>query len=118
MFVMTLCGRSAMIVFADRFVSELGNTLCEKYPEYDLAVIIDPGACKVSYRTIKDDVDVGKIATLFSGGGHPKSAGHIFNTLLRKDIARSLFFYHIETYMGEPKPEKKKSFWKRKRDKK
>lgn len=107
-FVMCLLGKNAMIVFADRFVSELGNTLCERYPEWDLAVIIDPGSCKVSYRTIKDDVDVSEIAKVFGGGGHPKAAGHICTDVIRKDMARNLFFYHIS---NEVKPEPEKKTW-------
>ena len=113
MFVMTLCGHNAMIVFADRYISQLGNYLCEAYPDYSLAIVIDPGACKVSYRTNKDNVNVGEIAKVFGGGGHPKAAGHIFVDTLRSDMARNLFFYHIGDTVVEPQPEKKKRFLKR-----
>ena len=33
----------------------------------------------VSYRTIKDDVDMDMIAKKYRGGGHPKAAGSKFD---------------------------------------
>lgn len=64
------------IVFADRFISELGNTLCILHPEIDFIAIIDMGNMAVSYRTIRDDINLGtEIASLYGGGGHPKAAG-------------------------------------------
>lgn len=33
----------------------------------------------VSYRTIKDDVDMGMIAKKYGGGGHAKAAGSKFD---------------------------------------
>lgn len=67
------------VVFADRFVSELGNRLCESNDTIDCAMIIDMGARKVSYRSVKPDVDVSKFAAYFGGGGHKAAAGNYFN---------------------------------------
>jgi oligoribonuclease NrnB/cAMP/cGMP phosphodiesterase (DHH superfamily) len=66
------------IVFADRFVSELGNRLCETFDGLDYIAIVDPGSMKVSLRTIKDDVDVSAIAKEHGGGGHKSAAGYYF----------------------------------------
>lgn len=65
----------AGVVFADRFVSELGNQICENHPELDFAAIINLSYKTVSFRTVKDDVDVSLIAKKFGGGGHKKAAG-------------------------------------------
>lgn len=66
------------IVFADRFVSELGNRLCETFNGLDYVAIVDPGSRKVSLRSIKEDVDVGVIAKEHGGGGHKSAAGYYF----------------------------------------
>jgi oligoribonuclease NrnB/cAMP/cGMP phosphodiesterase (DHH superfamily) len=68
------------VVFADRFISELGNRLCEANKDIiDCAMIIDMGARKISYRSVKPDVDVSKLAAYFGGGGHKAAAGNYFN---------------------------------------
>lgn len=68
------------VIFAEQYFSELGNRLCELYPELDYVAIIDICSGKVSYRTIRDDLDVGgTIAHSNGGGGHPKAAGSTFD---------------------------------------
>lgn len=68
------------VIFAEQYFSELGNRLCELYPELDYVAMIDICDGKVSYRTVRDDLDVGGIiAHSFGGGGHPKAAGSTFD---------------------------------------
>ena len=45
------------ITFADKYISELGNKLCELHPELDFVVLINMSTLTVSYRTVKDDLD-------------------------------------------------------------
>lgn len=79
-------------VFANQFVSELGNRLCKMHSEIDFVTIIDVENCTVSYRTIKDDIDLGKdVAALFGGGGHPKAAGSQFDKAVQLQIIQKLF---------------------------
>lgn len=66
------------VVFADRFVSELGNKLCETFDGLDYVAIVDPGSRKVSLRSIKKDVDVSLIAIEHGGGGHKSASGYYF----------------------------------------
>lgn len=67
-------------VFAERFFSELGNRLCQMTPELDYVVIIDISNGKISYRTIRDDLNLGtEIAHAYGGGGHAKAAGSTFD---------------------------------------
>ena len=81
------------IVFADRFISELGNQLCELYPEIDFVAIIDIANQKVSYRTISDDINLGVFAQRYGGGGHPKAAGSQFTEDVLKETIEKIFDY-------------------------
>lgn len=67
------------VVFADKYISELGNELCKLNRELDYIAIVNMSTRSVSYRTIKDDVDMGMIAKKYGGGGHPKAAGSKFD---------------------------------------
>ena len=83
-----LCG----VVFAERYFSELGNRLSELHPELDYIAMIDVAGRKVSYRTVKDDIDLGKeIAHAYGGGGHAKAAGSTFGEEVWFDIFAHLF---------------------------
>ena len=67
------------VVFADKYISELGNELCKLNKVLDYIVIVNMSTRSVSYRTIIDDVDMGMIAKKYGGGGHPKAAGSKFD---------------------------------------
>ena len=87
-----LRGKTCGIVFAEKYASELGNKLCTLHPEIDYVAIINIGHQTVNYRTIKDDIDLGKdVATLFGGGGHPKAAGSQFDTSVLIDTINDIF---------------------------
>lgn len=77
------------VVFAEQYVSELGNYLAELHPEYDAIAIVGPNA--VSYRTVKDDFDVSLIAKRYGGGGHQKAAGHPINTIAKSNYIKEIF---------------------------
>ncbi len=49
-------------------------------PELDYVVMIDICSGKVSYRTTRDDLNLGtEIAHSYGGGGHAKAAGSTFD---------------------------------------
>ena len=84
-------GYTCGFVFADRYISELGNTICEKHPEIDYVVIVNINAGTVSYRTVKD-IDLSEIAKVFGGGGHPKASGSQFNAnTIKANILQNIF---------------------------
>lgn len=87
----SLLNHKVGIVFADKYISELGNYICENNPELDLAVIIDMQSSKMSYRTVKDDVDVSAVASKFGGGGHPKASGSMIKSELIDYFLHNLF---------------------------
>lgn len=71
-----ICG----VVFAERFFNELGNRLAELHPELHYIAMIDIADGKVSYRGVKDEIDLGgEIAHSYGGGGHKKAAGSTFD---------------------------------------
>lgn len=90
MLIMPICDRTCGVVFAERYFSELGNKLCQMHPEIDFVAMIDMSGT-VSYRTVKNDIDLGKdVAKLFGGGGHAKAAGSRFAGA-QFDVINSIF---------------------------
>lgn len=87
-----ICNRVCGVVFADKYFSELGNKLCKLHSEVDFVAIVDLGNKTISYRTIKDDIDLGKeIASKFGGGGHPKAAGSPINGYIWAKVINEIF---------------------------
>jgi oligoribonuclease NrnB/cAMP/cGMP phosphodiesterase (DHH superfamily) len=82
-------GYQAGVVFAERYSSELGNKLSELHPELDFIAIINPSH-SVSYRTVKN-IDLGVIAGVYGGGGHPKASGSPIDKNMRNKIIDLLF---------------------------
>ena len=92
LFTSPMCGRVCGFVFAEKYVSELGNRLCKMHPEIDYVAMIDMGSKTISYRTVKDDIDLGKdVAQLFGGGGHPKAAGSEFSVDVQFKTIEKIF---------------------------
>ena len=85
-------GYTAGIVFAENYASELGNKLATLNPDCDFIAIIDVGGNKISYRTIKDDINLGSdIASHFGGGGHAKAAGSQISQNFTNEVINSIF---------------------------
>ena len=63
------------IVFAENYRSELGNDLCEYYKDTIDALMIINLNRTLSFRSVKDNADVNKLASKFGGGGHLHAAG-------------------------------------------
>ena len=81
------------LVFSDRYASELGNYLSEVHPELDYIAMVNMSNGTVSYRTVKEDIDLGgEIAHSHGGGGHRKAAGSTFDiSVIRDLVIRELF---------------------------
>jgi len=88
----SILGHRAGFVFAEQYISELGNKLSENNPELDFIVILDLGNKKVSYRTTHDFIDLGKdVASHFGGGGHAKASGSQLNAGAIKVLIAMMF---------------------------
>ena len=77
------------VIFAEQYVSELGNQIALNYPEYDAIAII--GSRTVSLRTVKEDIDVSVLAKRFNGGGHKKAAGFPLTADVVSDYINIIF---------------------------
>ena len=92
-----VAGKICGVVFIERYSSEVGNTLCKLHPDIDFVAMINMGRNKIEYRTIKDDINLGKdVAALFGGGGHPKAAGSQFSSDINDEIIFKLFEKPVE----------------------
>ena len=78
------------ITFADKYISELGNKLCELHPELDFVILINMTSLTVSYRTVKN-IDLSAIAKKYGGGGHPKASGSNFNISIINNTLSGIF---------------------------
>lgn len=68
-------GYKVGMVFAEDYISELGNRLCVDNPEIDFAVIVTL-PYTFSFRGVGTKIDLGKFAEEhYGGGGHFNSAG-------------------------------------------
>lgn len=82
---------SVGVVFAENYISELGNKLAEENTDLDFIIIIT-NCNTVSYRGIKDNIDLGKdVASVFGGGGHPKASGSQISEEIRNEILHLIF---------------------------
>lgn len=68
-------GLNCAVVFAEMYISELGDMIGAANPDVDFVAMINMSNGTVSYRTCHDDVDVAAIAARVGGGGHKKAAG-------------------------------------------
>lgn len=79
------------VVFADKYISELGNTLCEKYSELEFITIINMSNQSINFRSIHHQLDLGKdIASKIGGGGHPQAAGATVSSSYVKKVIDDL----------------------------
>lgn len=92
MYITEFCGMKCGFVFAENYFSELGNKLCLMHPEIDFVAMINMDGKTVSYRTVKENIDLGyDIAKLFGGGGHPKAAGSRFTDEIKLATIEKIF---------------------------
>lgn len=103
-------GKAFGYVFAERYFSELGNRLCEMHPEIEYVSMIDISKGFVSFRSVREDVDLGgEIAHSLGGGGHKKAAGSHFDAV---EVGKFVSWSVLNTkpdwsdimpqYLGEP----------------
>lgn len=88
----------AGVVYAESYLSELGNELGKENQHLDYIAMINMGSKKISFRTIHDHIDVSAIAAKYGGGGHQKAAGCSLTEEAYKQ-------YVVATFHIEPIPE-------------
>lgn len=84
-------GHSVGVVFAEQYRSFVGNTLAQKYiNKYDFIIIINISR-SISYRAVKEEIDVNEIASYYGGHGHKLAAGSPLPEHLREDVISMIF---------------------------
>ena len=87
-------GYKAGIVFSENYRSELGNDLSEYYKDkIDFMMIINLNR-SISFRCVKDNINLNEIASLFGGKGHQKAAG----APLKEDLYETLIDNVLDMY--------------------
>jgi oligoribonuclease NrnB/cAMP/cGMP phosphodiesterase (DHH superfamily) len=90
--IVSILNYQAGVVFAEQYQSELGNELAKKFDYADFIVMINPSSGTISYRGVRNEIDLGKdVAKVFGGGGHPKAAGSQIEGKLIDTFINSLF---------------------------
>ena len=72
-----ICGYRGAVLFTGIgfSFSDGSSQFLRRFPEYDVMININLGMKTISYRTMKNNVDLSMIAKKMGGGGHKKSAG-------------------------------------------
>ena len=91
MFHATLASKKCGIVFAEHNRSLLGNYLAQKYSHLIDYVIIINMQQGISFRSVKEDVNVAEIASIYGGGGHIKASGAPMDNTLKKEVIKLIF---------------------------
>lgn len=81
-------------VFAENYISELGNYICKNITGISFAVIINIDTMVVSLRALDGtDIDLASIARGLSsqGGGHPLSAGFTMHESIPINVMQMIF---------------------------
>jgi oligoribonuclease NrnB/cAMP/cGMP phosphodiesterase (DHH superfamily) len=94
MFKTDLHGYRVGIVYAEQNHSILGNTICQNNPDIDFVIIINMGAAKISFRSIKPEIHTGEFAKKFyNGGGHAPASGCEFSKHDREAVFEYIMNY-------------------------
>lgn len=92
--VREISGRKVGVVFAEQYVSELGNRIAEERTDIDCVALINP-SLSVSWRSCPKDgvdrMDCGQFAQQFGGGGHKNAAGSPVTDEQRQAIIDVIF---------------------------
>lgn len=78
------------IVFAESYRSILGNVLAKKNPDLDFIIIINISR-SISYRGIKDDINLSDFASIYGGKGHKHASGSPLPNNIQKLIIKEIF---------------------------
>lgn len=86
------------VVFGEKCISQLADTILEACSDIDICAVILPGS--VSLRTKKSDINLGEIAARMGGGGHQKAAAYMIDKP-NEDMIRTIMNLQEETTIGK-----------------
>lgn len=89
------------VVYAEQYISELGNDIAERYDNLDFILIINSNK-KISFRAKNNKpVDLSEIASMYGGGGHPKASGASIDLEIREQNLTALLDSLSKKYTEE-----------------
>lgn len=78
------------IVFAESYRSILGNELARRNPQLDFIIIINLSR-SISYRGIKEEINLSDFASIYGGKGHKFASGSPLPSNLNKIIIKTIY---------------------------
>ncbi|MDD3341252.1 MAG: DHHA1 domain-containing protein [Bacilli bacterium] len=89
MFFIKIENYKAGVLFAEKYRNEMAEVLSQKYPMLDMIITINVNG-GISFRTIKEDVDLSLFASKYGGGGHAKAAGAPVTIEMKENILKQI----------------------------
>ena len=83
-------GYNVGVVIAESYPSELGNYIAKNNPQYDFVIVINPNT-GISYRCVREDIDLSQFAQKLGGGGHQKASGSRIPDGARDSLVNYIF---------------------------
>lgn len=80
------------VLFSDRYTSDVGNALAEMYKDtYDFIAMIKLRTKNISYRAVKDNIDLTVFTQKYGGNGHKHAAGSPIPDMVPTNIIHEIF---------------------------
>lgn len=80
------------VLFIEQYASEVGNALAEMFRDrFDVIAMIKMRTGRISYRAVKEEIDLIIFSKKFGGNGHKHAAGSPIPGLLKEQMIQSIF---------------------------
>lgn len=90
--LVTIDGYQVGVLFSELYASDVGNALSTMYRDtYDFIAMIKMRTGKVSYRAVKDNVDLTLFAQKYGGNGHKHAAGSKIPESIKEKIIQMIY---------------------------
>ena len=92
MYVTKMDGKDVAIIYAEKYRNDIKDYISEnKIVDVDLLIIIKLKEQSISYRSMKENVDVNAFARKYAGGGHFEASGSHISSEKLKEITNIIF---------------------------
>lgn len=82
-------GYNTGILFAETYIPQITEHVMKNNTDIDILMIVQPDKV-ISLRTAREDINVGMLAKMYGGGGHPKAAGITVDSDFPRTIAENI----------------------------
>jgi oligoribonuclease NrnB/cAMP/cGMP phosphodiesterase (DHH superfamily) len=89
----------ALYYYNGKYASEIGNAICDEFPEIEYSLLIDMNRKTAGLRTVRDKDLVEELSIKkLGGGGHPQACGFPFND---DDVIKHLVTRLLQKYVKD-----------------